>query len=74
MRRYFSACRRPFRSLQEGMLYYSEKHKLYRFMVEVLVLANGLNENIPCYVLDFELFQRHRRFHLQVLKMWKGGQ
>ena len=63
---------RPSGSMEEGKRFYSGKHKLYGYKVEVSVLPNGLaigcTQHYPGSVSDFEIFQRRREWHETELK------
>lgn len=68
----FQQAYRPSGSLQEGKLYYSAKHKLYGFKVEVSVLPNGYALNCsshnPGSTSDLRIFQEAQNFHKVELK------
>lgn len=60
---------RPSGSIEEGKRYYSGKHKLYGYKVEVSVLPNGLAAgstlHYPGSVSDLEILQRNKDWHLR---------
>lgn len=68
----FQQANRPSGNMQEGKVFFSGKHKLYGFKVEVSVLANGLAINCsrhhPGSVSDLEIFQRNVSFHKHALR------
>lgn len=68
----FQMAFRPSGNIQEGKKYYSGKHKLYGYKVEVSVLPNGLalccSKHYPGSVSDLEIFQRMRNVHSKYLR------
>ena len=63
----FQPSSRPFGSVQEGKRYYSGKHKMYGYKVEVSVfpirLAIGCSDHEPGSVSDLVIFQQMQRWH-----------
>lgn len=63
---------RPGGSLEEAKKFFSGKHKLYGFKVEVSVLPNGLAANTtrhyPGSVADIEICRKNMGFHLDALE------
>lgn len=63
----FQQSYRPSGNIQEGKLYFSGKHKLYGYKVEVSVLPNGLaigcSKHYPGSVSDFDIFRKMLTFH-----------
>ena len=63
---------RPSGQLAEGKLFFSGKHKLYGVKVEVGVLPNGLaiscSGHYPGSVSDFEILQRRRSIHTDLIQ------
>ena len=59
--------------MQEGKVYYSEKHKLYGYKVEVSIRPNEISsaftEHYPGSVSDIEIM--HKRLHLHKCRLEK---
>lgn len=72
----FQQSYRPSGSVDEGKRYYSGKHKLYGYKVEVSVMPNGLcissSQHYPGSVSDFEIFQRMKEWHVKHLRKKVG--
>lgn len=68
----FQQSYRPSGSLQEAKRYYSAKHKLYGYKVEVSVLPNGYaigcTRHYPGSESDVKIFQFNQDFHLFEVK------
>ena len=68
----FQQSNRPSGNISEGKRYFSGKHKLYGYKVEVSVLPTGLaigcTEHYPGSVSDLEIFRRNRPFHEEASK------
>ena len=62
---------RPSGSIEKGKRYFSGKHKLYGYKVEISVMSDGLalgmTAHYPGSVSDFEILQRNRDWHLNEL-------
>ena len=67
---------RPSGSVEEGKLYFSGKHKLYRYKTEVSVLPNGLSigcsAHEPGSVSDLRIFEAMHSFHAKQLRKKEG--
>ena len=68
----FQVSNGPSGNMQEGKKYFSGKHELYRYKIEVSVLPNvlavGYIEHIPGSVTDLEIFKENKDFHKANLK------
>ena len=68
----FQQANRPSGNVAEGKKYYSGKHKLYGFKVEVSVLPTGIatqcTEHFPGSVSDIDIIFRNRTFHTTALQ------
>ena len=75
----FQQSKCPSGSLQEGKKYFSGKHKLYGYKVEVCVLPIGIavhcTSHYPGSVEDIDIFYKNADFHdVAVLKSKNEGQ
>ena len=63
----FQQANRPSGSLEEGKKYYSGKHKLYGYKVEVSVLPIGIavhcTDHYPGSIADIDIFYKNLDFH-----------
>ena len=70
----FQQYNRPSGSLQEGKKYFSGKHKLYGYKMEVSVLPIGIavhcNSHYPGSVADIDIFYKNADFH--DVALWKS--
>jgi len=68
----FQQTNRPSGNLQEAKVFYSGKHKLYGYKVEVSVLPIGIaiscTSHYPGSYADLEIFRRNIEFHQTILK------
>lgn len=62
--------------MKKGKKYYSSKHKLYAYKVEISVLPNGLAvsccKHYPGSISDLEIMRRMRRIHEKYLRKRQG--
>ncbi|ETO61615.1 hypothetical protein F444_20396, partial [Phytophthora nicotianae P1976] len=67
----FQQSNMPAGRMQERALYYSKKHHLHGYKVEVSVLPNGqavnCTQHFPGNTGDIDVFRRNAEFHLQAL-------
>ena len=70
----FQQSYRPSGSMAEGKKYFSGKHKLYGYKVEVSVLPNGFaigcTKHHPGSVADLEIFRHNRIFHEEATRKY----
>lgn len=68
----FQQANRPSGNMQEGKRYFSGKHKLYGYKMELTVRSNGLassySKHYPGSVSDFNIFQERLQTHMERLK------
>jgi len=68
----FQQANRPSGNMQEGKRYFSGKHKLYGYKMELTVRSNGLassySKHYPGSVSDFNIFQQRLEKHKKRLK------
>ena len=68
----FQQCNRPSGNMSEGKVYFSVKHKLYGYKVEVSVLPSGLaigcTKHYPGSISDLEIFRNNSGFHEEASK------
>ena len=68
----FQQSNRPSGNMQEGKVYYSGKHKLYGYKVEVCVRPNGLasafSSHFPGSVSDLTILHKRHTIHQKRLK------
>ncbi|KAG6595899.1 succinyl-CoA:3-ketoacid coenzyme A transferase [Phytophthora cinnamomi] len=74
----FQQSNMPAGRMQEKSLYYSKKHHLHGYKVEVSVLPNGqavnCTQHYPGNTDDIEVFRKNAEFHLQALQKIEGDE
>ena len=72
----FQQAYRPSGTMEEGKRYFSGKHKLYGYKVEVSVLPNGLaigcSDHYPGSVADIDIMRKMEDFHTDAMSKKDG--